>query len=229
MRLIVELIARAITGTLKGIRLAVSRRNRRITAAVFIGGFTIAAANWVAMSQPVGESILGLGPRGASGAFFAPVYGGIVTGLVAGFSRRPLYADAKAGTFAGFAGIVMLAIWIAIARSNGNLPAGGEGFERFGAVSGIMFVLVIGSANVFITFPTAFVVMFASRSIMPNNRHRYGWLHSDEENPGIAYVTPGPKGDQGDLSHRSTAFSRFNHAAPRFSQVPRRFIDVEPE
>lgn len=228
LREIVELIARAVAGSFKGARNAVSAHNRRITAAILIGGFTIAGANWLAMSQPVGKSFLGLEQQGAA-VVFAPVYGGIVAGLIAGFSKRPLYADGKVGTFAAFAGIAMLLVWTAIARATGDLPDGGAGFERFGPISGILFVLVIGSANVFITFPTAFVVMFASRSVVPNNRHRYGWLLADEENPGIAYVTPGPQGNQPDLSRHSTAVSRFNQAPPRYSKIPKRFLDLGPE
>lgn len=229
MRELVELIALAIKATAVGLRSSVSPRNRRITLAVLVGGMTIAGANWVAMSQPMGESLLGLGPQGAAGAVFAPVYGGIVTGLIAGFSRRPLYADARAGTFAAFVGMAMLLAWTGVARANGTLPDGGAGFERFGPISGTMFVLVVGSANVFVTFPTAFVVMFASRSFVPNNRHRYGWLSADEDNPGLVYVTPGPRRYQPDLSRSSTAYSRFNQSPPRFSKIPSRFLDVEPE
>ncbi len=229
MRELVELIALAIVGTVNGLKSAVSAHNRRITAAVLIGGFTTAGANWLAMSQPVGESVIGLGPQGASGAVFAPVYGGIITGLIAGFNKRPLYADGRAGTFAGFAGMAMLLIWVGIARATGELPDGGAGFERFGPISGIMFVLVVGSANMFFTFPTAFLVMFATRSVVPNNRHRYGWLNADGDNPGIALVTPGPQGKQSDLLRHSTAFSRFSQTPPRFSKIPRRFLDVERE
>ncbi len=229
MRDLVELFGLAITGTWNGLQQTVTPRNRRITLAVLLGGLTIAVANWVAMSQPAGESVFGLGDQGAAGSVFAPVYGGIVTGLVSGFSRRPLYADAKAGTFVAFVGMALLLIWTGVARANGNLPDGGIGFERFGPVSGFMFVLVIGSANAFLTFPTAFIVTFVSRSFMPNNRHRYGWLSGDDDNPGIALVTPGPARDQGDLSGLSTAVSRFSQSPPRYSKIPRRFLDVEPE
>ena len=57
----------------------------------------------------------------------------------------------------------------------------------------------------------------------------YGWQSDDDENPGIAFVAPGPGRQQPDLRSKSTAFSRFNDAPPRFSKIPRRFVDAEPE
>lgn len=226
---LVQIVREIATASVNGVRAALSARNRRVTAAVLTGGATIAAANWIAMSQSAGESVLGLGPGSAAGAVFAPMYGGVVTGLVAGLSRRPVYADGRAGTFAAFAGMAMLLIWIGVVRITGDLPDEGAGFGRFGPISGVMFVLVIGAANVFITFPTAFLVIFTSRSLIPNNKHRYGWLAEDPENPGISYVTPGPSEEQPDLRSKSTAYSRFSEDNPRFSKIPRRFLDAEPE
>ncbi len=228
MRQLVELIPLTISGAITGLRLSLTRHNRRITLAVLAGGLTIAVANWIAMYQADGESFMGLGPGGTAGTILAPIYGGVVTGAIAGFSRRPLHADAKAGTFAAFLGTAMLLIWTGIARANGDLPDGGAGFEKFGPFSGTMFVLIVGSANMFLTFPSAFIVMFVSRSFLRDNKHRYGWVSDDEENPGLVYVTPGPR-DQADLSRASTAYSRFNQSQPRFSKIPRRFLDAKPE
>ncbi len=228
MRDLVEFII-VIAGAIRpGLRSMLSRRNRRITLAVLVGGFTIAGANWIAMSMSPGESFMGLGDQGASGAVIAPVYGGIVTGLLAGFGKRPLYADAKAGTLAAFAGVTLLLVWAGIARATGDLPDGGIGFEKFGPISGAMFVLLIGSAYMFLTFPVAFVVIFTTRSFVPNNRHRYGWVSDDDDNPGLALVTPGPV-NQGSLASASTARSRFRSTPPRYSSVPRRFMDAEAE
>ena len=221
---LIESPVHAARGLDRGLRLAISPRNRRITIAVITGAFTIAVANWIAMSQAPGESTFGLGGSGFSGAVLAPLYGGLVTGLIAGFSRRPLHADAKAGTLTAFAGVALLLIWASIARVTGDLPAGGAGFEKFGPISGLMFVLVIGFANSFFSFPAAFVVMFVSRSFVPENKHRYGWVSDDDDNPGVALLTPGPV-NQPDLSHASTARSRFRSDEPRYSKIPRRFID----
>lgn len=229
MRDLIRIIPLSIVGLVNGVRIALRPRNRQVTAAVLIGGFTIAGANWLAMSQGQGESVAGLGPESAAGAVLAPAYGGVVAGLIAGFSKRPIYADGRVGTFAAFAGMAMLLVWVGIARLTGDLPESGEGFLRFGPFSGIMFVLIIGMANAFITFPTAFLVMFATRSMVPNNKHRYGWLTDDEDNPGLVYVTPGPNKPQGDLSRHSTAYSRFRQEPPTFSRIPRRFRDMDGE
>lgn len=229
MRDLVSLILQTFQAAVTGLRTALAPGNRRLTAAVVLGGATIAAANWFAMSKPPGESVAGLGPDSAAGALFAPMYGGIVAGLVAGFSKRPLYADGRVGTLAAFAGMAMLLVWVGVVRLTGDLPESGLGFTRFGPISGAMFVLVIGAANTFITFPTAFLVIFASRSVVPNNKHRYGWLQDDDDNPGLHYVTPGPTEPQGDLRRHSTAYSRFKEAPPRFSKIPRRFIDGRRE
>ncbi len=229
MRELLQLISLTLRSAIFGFRTAIAPGNRRITAAVLIGGATIAAANWLAMTQGPGDSVAGLGPDSAAGAIFAPMYGGIVAGLIAGFSKRPVFADGRVGTLAAFAGMAMLLVWVGIARLTGDLPESGVGFNRFGPFSGVMFVLIIGSANTFITFPTAFLVMFASRSVVPNNKHKYGWLTDDDENPGIHFVTPGPTEPQGDLSAHSTARSRFDQSPPRYSRIPRRFIDGNRE
>lgn len=227
--------ARLISGAVSGLTAAVSQRNRQVTVAVLLGGATIAAANWFAMSRPEGEAVIGLGSNSASGALVAPAYGGIVTGAIAGFTRRPVYADGRAGTYAAFTGVVLLMVWVIFTRFTGELPAGSAGFERFGPLSAAMFTLIIGAANVFVTFPTAFVIIFAIRSIVPNNRHRYGWLADDDDDLGLDYgatavnIIPTSSAARGDISRRSTAFSRFNQTPPRFSKVPSRFLDVERE
>jgi len=226
---LILLVRIAFEAAIDGTRRASSRRNRRISFAVLAGGLTIAVANWIAMSQPAGAGMIGLGTTGSAGTVVAPLYGGIVTGLIAGFNRRPLYADGKAGTLAAFVGIGILLAWVSIARVMGNLPEGGIGFERLGPISGIAFVLVIGFMNSFFAFPAAFVVMFVSRSFVPNNRHRYGWVSEDPDNPGLAFVTPGPGPDQPDLSRHSTAVSRFRREPTRYSKIPRRFLDDEAE
>ena len=217
---------RAIISLIRALIAAFDARNRRITLAIIAGALTIAAANWLAMVRPAGESILGLGSDSASGAFYAPLYGGLVTGAIAGFSRRPLHADGRAGTYAAFLGMLFLLIWVGFIRVTGELPDGSTGFNRFGPFSGAMFVLIIGSANVLITFPIAFMVTFLSRAIIPNNRNRYGWLVDDDYDPALDYVTPGPT-QQKDLTSSSTARSRFQSAPPRYSRIPARFRDSE--
>lgn len=230
MKDIVDTLSAGLSSFKSGITEALSERNRQVTFAVLIGGATIAAANWIAMSRPENEAVFGLGHGSASGALFAPLYGGLVTGAVAGFSRRPVYADARAGTFAAFTGMIFLMALVTFTRFTSDLPATSEGFENLGPVSAILFVVVIGAANVFITFPTAFLVMFTSRSLIPNNKHRYGWLNTeDDDNPGLVPLTAVVRSNSTDYSQHSTAFSRFSQSPPRFSRVPGHFLDVKPE
>ena len=104
MREFITFISQVFDAAVTGIRTAIAPENRRVTAAVMLGGLTIAAANWFAMSKPSGESVAGLGPDSAAGALFAPMYGGVVAGLGMektrcdpGASRAPALASTAAG------------------------------------------------------------------------------------------------------------------------------------
>ena len=212
---LVKLIARKSRSTLQG-------RNRRITIAVLAGGATIAAVDWLSMSHQPGEPAIGLiGRDTATGTIIAPAYGGAVTGIIAGLSRRPVYEDGRAGTFAAFTGVFFFLAAVLLVRSYGDLPAGGEAFSGLGiaALLGPAF-LVIGFANMFVAFPAAFIMSFVLRSIMPGNENKYGWQSDDPDNPGLVYVTPGPPSSSTALI--STAFSRFSSTPSRFSAIPPR-------
>lgn len=190
-----------------------SPKNLRYNFAVIAGAATIAIINWLAMSQS-GNG--GLASSLPVGGIVAPALGGLITGAVLAYSKRPAYLDGAAGSYAAFAGIFALIAAVAVARFTGGLPENGTGFERFGPISLIFFFALVGAFNMAISFPITFVTIFLVRMAMPGNEHRYGWVDDTD----IDYVTPVqalPKGNG-----LSTAVSRFNPGPVQFTQIPAR-------
>jgi hypothetical protein len=151
-----------------------------------------------------------------TGGLIAPALGGLVTGSILAYAKRPVHMDSAAGTYAAFAGVLGLIIIVVNARLTGGLPENGAGFEKFGPFSLVLFLALIGGFNMMVCFPVTFAVIFTVRTVMPGNINKYGWV----DDQGLEYVTPGPPPSSGE--RLSTARSRFGQPAVRYSEIPRR-------
>ena len=190
-----------------------SPRNLRYNLAILAGAATIAMVNWLAMSQ----SNNALGDSMPVGGLIAPALGGLVTGAILAYSKRPAYMDGAAGTYAAFGGVLALIFIVVIARLTDSLPADGVGFEKFGPISLIFFFALVGGFNMAVCFPITFGLIFLVRTAMPGNEHKYGWVDDTD----LEYVTPGPPSSAAS-NGQSTARSRFKPQPIRYSKIPAR-------